>query len=904
MDKSVAQTRIQMRLKAAGMNIYSLYNNPPPPPQKNDIIYWSYLNKCLARNKNILLFLFALLFMLHTHAQTDPPPKPFITTWETSSDSESITIPTADRTYSYTVNWGDNSTDNTTYTGDATHTYSKAGTYRVTISGTFPHIRFARIVNFSPEAISAGGQIRTVEQWGTIAWTSMAYAFVLCNNLTINATDVPDLSRVTSMFQMFGETTLNGDISKWNVSNVRSMNNMFFSSSFNGDISGWNVSSVTTMSSMFYQSSFNGDVSKWNVSSVSDMIRIFADSPFNGDISRWDVSSIVFATEMFASNTAMSSENYDKLLIGWSTLDTQAGETRIPSNITFSPPEFYSCRGKTGRDTLTMRYSWNILGDELVPILTDEAELPPIRACDEITAADLTAPTANNKCDGTGTKVTATHSIPADAFPITSDTVITWTYTDNGKSIVQTQQVKIITDDTTPPEIMGTLTAFPAQCEVAAKTDLTAPTTMDNCDGEITATTNDAFPITSNTTITWTYTDASNNTATQTQQVIIDDTMSPVPNPDNILTTLTAACSLAIGDITIPEATDNCDGPIMATTDITPPITASTTIMWTYTDAAGNTATQTQEVVIDDDMPPMPNPRNNLSKITRQCSLKESELTVPAATDNCTSSVTVTNNVVNFPIMSDTTITWIYTDGANNTVTQTQQVTIADTTDPVPATADLPTLKDCSQITSLITPTATDNCDGIIAATTAVIPPITKSTTITWTYTDAWNNMVTQTQEVIIGDTQAPMPEVSNLPTLTEGCPVATMADLTAPTATDNCDNGTITATTDSAFPITSTTTVTWTYTDAASNTSTQTQEVTCPLSAADDIAEAVIFPNPSGRYLEVRSATGDTFQLLSLSGKPLLKGTTNIRLDITSLQSGLYLVQLPDGRLLKFVRE
>ena len=39
MDKSVTQTRIQMRLKEAGMNIYSCYNNvmppPPPPPKKN-----------------------------------------------------------------------------------------------------------------------------------------------------------------------------------------------------------------------------------------------------------------------------------------------------------------------------------------------------------------------------------------------------------------------------------------------------------------------------------------------------------------------------------------------------------------------------------------------------------------------------------------------------------------------------------------------------------------------------------------------------------------------------------------------------------------------------------------------------------------------------------------------------
>ena len=461
-------------------------------------------------------------------------------------------------------------------------------------------------------------------------------------------------------------------------------------------------------------------------------------------------------------------------------------------------------------------------------------------------------------------------------------------------------------DTEAPMPSLQSLDTIPVQCELTkTQLDGMAPGATDNHPGTVTVTYNiKNFPIASDTTITWTYTDASNNTATQTQAVTIKDTMSPIPNPDNDLSTLTAACSIPAADVTIPTAMDNCDGPITATTNVTPPITASTTIMWTYTDAAGNTATQTQEVVINDNMPPTPNPSNNLLEIMRQCPLRKDDLTTPAATDNCTGLVTVTNNIANFPITSDTTITWTYTDGANNTVTQTQQVTIDDTIDPVPTTADLPTLEDCSQITSLTAPTAIDNCDGSITATTDVTPPITTSTTITWTYTDAAGNMTTQMQQVTIGDTEAPTPEKADLPMLTGECPVATIADLTAPTATDNCDDGIITATTDASFPITSTTTITWTYTDAAGNTATQTQEVICPLSVADDAAEALIFPNPSDDYLEVRSSVGGTFKIVSLSGKPLLEGPTNTRIDITSLQSGLYLIQLPDGRLLKFVKE
>ena len=93
-------------------------------------------------------------------------------------------------------------------------------------------------------------------------------------------------------------------------------------------------------------------------------------------------------------------------------------------------------------------------------------------------------------------------------------------------------------------------------------------------------------------------------------------------------------------------------------------------------------------------------------------------------------------------------------------------------------------------------------------------------------------------------------------------------------------------------------------------NSATQSITVTVTNDPSDDILgfsqaeETIIFPNPSGRYLEVRSSVENAFKILSLSGKILLKGTVNTRVDITSLRSGLYLVQLSDGRLLKFVRE
>ena len=51
-------------------------------------------------------------------------------------------------------------------------------------------------------------KLLSVEQWGTGKWTSMYSTFYNCTNLAINAEDAPDLSNVTSMYNMFVNTGL------------------------------------------------------------------------------------------------------------------------------------------------------------------------------------------------------------------------------------------------------------------------------------------------------------------------------------------------------------------------------------------------------------------------------------------------------------------------------------------------------------------------------------------------------------------------------------------------------------------------------------------------------------------------------------------------------------------------
>src|SRR5204863_532655 len=152
-----------------------------------------------------------------------------------------------------------------------------------------------------------------------------------------------------------------------------------------------------------------------------------------------------------------------------------------------------------------------------------------------------------------------------------------------------------------------------------------------------------------------------------------------------------------------------------------------------------------------------------------------------------------------------------------NTSTQTQTVTVHDTTAPVPNVATLLTVMgECSA--TVTAPAATDNCAGQVTGTTT--DPTSYNTQGTfivhWTYDDGHGNTSTQTHTVTVHDTTAPVPNVASLPTLTGEC----SATVTAPSATDNCA-GQITGTTTDPLTYSSQGTfiVHWLYDDGHGNT-------------------------------------------------------------------------------------
>lgn len=223
----------------------------------------------------------------------------FITTWETTTVNESITIPTfPGETYNYIVDWGDGSHP-TIETANATHIYTVAGVHTVSITGTFPRIYF----NNSADR----NKILTIEQWGDNKWSSMNSAFSGCSRLNITNPniDIPNLSNAFSCIKTFsGALTFNGDISKWDVSNIINMVQMFkFARSFNRDISKWNVAKVTSMFEMFEEASvFNQNIGSWDVGKVRNMGGMFDNAKaFNQDIGNWDVGEVTNMSFIFRS---------------------------------------------------------------------------------------------------------------------------------------------------------------------------------------------------------------------------------------------------------------------------------------------------------------------------------------------------------------------------------------------------------------------------------------------------------------------------------------------------------------------------------------------------------------------------------------------------------------------------
>ncbi|WP_338814297.1 choice-of-anchor D domain-containing protein [Bernardetia sp. Wsw4-3y2] len=430
------------------------------------------------------------------------------------------------------------------------------------------------------------------------------------------------------------------------------------------------------------------------------------------------------------------------------------------------------------------------------------------------------------------------------------------------------------TADNVPP-VVPTLADVTAECSSTP----TAPTTTDNCAGTITGTTGTVFPITSSTTITWTFDDGNGNTSTADQNIILDDVTAPVVPT---LADVTAECS---STPTAPTTTDNCAGTVTGTTGTVFPITAqgTTVVTWTFDDGNGNTSTADQNVILDDVTAPVV---PTLADVTAECS---STPTAPTTTDNCAGTVTGTTGTV-FPITAQgtTVVTWTFNDGNGNSVTADQNVILDDVTNPtVTAPINVTVNTDTGLCTAsgvaLGTPTGSDNCGTPTFTNDAPATFPIGNTTVTWTADDGNGNTQTATQTVTVNSTRE-IDVQGNAVSIVDG-------DIT-PNVSDDTDFGNTATSRTITYTIENTGTETLTITSIVSSGTNATDFVVSSIPATVAAGGSATFDvtfTPSGTGTRTATITINNNDCDEAAYDFVVEGANNSSGDVLLVRTGIY---------------
>ncbi|HWS56805.1 MAG TPA: PxKF domain-containing protein [Pyrinomonadaceae bacterium] len=399
------------------------------------------------------------------------------------------------------------------------------------------------------------------------------------------------------------------------------------------------------------------------------------------------------------------------------------------------------------------------------------------------------------------------------------------------------------------PDVANLLT-ITSECSAVASV---IPTATDSCFGKIGATTDDprSFDEPGTYTINWKYTSAGGATVTQTQTVVVTPgsgtlTITGAPAVAVAVSAGAPDCAVVISDLGAVLNTNiggSCSG-VDVTRTVTPAVNDNTypagvyTVVSTVTNGT-STASITQTLrVVDGVNPTVSAPAD----ATYECAANVPAADAAQATgsDNCgpvTLSVTeATNGGAGSPASPLViTRTFTATDAGGRTASDSQVITVVDTTKPViTVTGANPLTVECH--TSFTDPgaTAADNCDASVPVSASGAVDVNTPGTYTITYTatdDAGNAATPVTRTVNVVDTTPPTiacpPDITVY--LPLNSPAVSMPVSFAVTAGDSCDSTPSVALSHapgSIFPV-GTTTVTATATDDAGNSASCAFNVT-----------------------------------------------------------------------------
>lgn len=349
---------------------------------------------------------------------------------------------------------------------------------------------------------------------------------------------------------------------------------------------------------------------------------------------------------------------------------------------------------------------------------------------------------------------------------------ITRTYrvSDSCSNYVDVTHTIIVNDDVAP-----VMDAAPSDTTVACYADVPAAVDLDwtdNCLGSGTVSAvevSDGLTCPETITRTWTITDDCGNTATETQTIVVHDDIAPVI--DAAPADVTVSCYADVPAMVSLNWSDNCDGSgVLNGVEVSDGLSCPETLTrtWTYTDGCGNTATETQVIVIHDDIAPTMDPAP--ADLFVQCYADVPPMTALNWNDNCDGSGVDNGTEVSDGLSCPETITrtWSYTDGCGNNVTRTQTIVVHDVTPPT--ASGLPSI----QVPVLPAPDASiisDAADNCGTPNVAWVGDVSNGgfcpeiVTRTYSVTDDCGNETLITQDFTIGD---PIPDVSFIANPTE----------------------------------------------------------------------------------------------------------------------------------------
>ncbi|MEC9475411.1 MAG: HYR domain-containing protein [Planctomycetota bacterium] len=427
-----------------------------------------------------------------------------------------------------------------------------------------------------------------------------------------------------------------------------------------------------------------------------------------------------------------------------------------------------------------------------------------------------------------------------DTFPLGS-TVVTYTATDAAGNSTSSS-FTITVEDLEAPVLAdipadATLSAAEGSCDTIHLWDL--PAAADNCPG-VTLSADHASGASfsfGTTTVTFTATDASGNTSTDSFSVTVIDTEEPVISqmPMGVVIGNDAGMCGAQHMWADPMVTDNCSG-VTLSSDHTPGEifdVGTTTVTYTATDSSGNSSSLSFTVTVNDTESPlillMPSDQV-LENDPGSCSAMAT-WSLPLATDNC-AALDLTSDYSSgdsFP-QGTTQVTYTVMDDSGNSATASFLITVADTEDPALSgmPADLFLENDpgsCGAVVNWDEPLATDNCAGVTLNGDHSSGDFYSlgTTTVIYMAIDSSGNMLMDMFTVTVSDIEDP--QISQMPMdvvlENDNGSCDAMHFWLDPIATDNCGGSTLTSdySPGDRFEV-GTTLVSFTATDNSGNTS------------------------------------------------------------------------------------